>query len=107
MPADTHDRTTAGLNRLVAILLGVVVVLAIIGGLRSLWLAQSGELRPAPTRAAGVLAQPEAERRSITVNECSDAKGRRVYSTEACADAKGAATRELEVTTVELAPARQ
>jgi hypothetical protein len=104
MPADTHDRTTTRLNRLVAIMLGIAAVLAIIAGVRSLGLAQTGELRTAPKPAPGVLAQPELERRAITVNECTDAKGRRVYSSEACANAARTTERKVEVTTVQLAP---
>lgn len=104
MAAENDGRTTGRLNTLVAIMLGIAALLAIVAGIRSLGLAQTGELRSVPKTAPGVLAQPQLEQRAITVNECTDAKGRRVYSAEACANASTAAQRQVEVTTVELAP---
>jgi hypothetical protein len=104
MPADPHDRSTTRLNRLVAGMLGIAALVAIVAGVRSLSLAQTGELRAPPSRP-GVLAQPELERQAVTVRECTDARGRPVYTSESCTRAADAGRpREVDVTTIELAP---
>jgi hypothetical protein len=103
MRRDRDGRTA--LNGLVAALLGLAVVVALVAGLRSLYLAQTGELRPPPPRNPGLLQQPELPRDEVQVRACVDAEGATVYSSDSCASGADAGERAVEVTTIELAPA--
>lgn len=104
----TPDRRTTFLNALVAALLGVAVLVAIGTGLGALGVAQTGRLGAAPPPDPGVLVQPELAPDAVTVHECVDARGEKLYSSAPCASADGTAPAEraVAVTTLDLAPAK-
>jgi hypothetical protein len=107
-----RNRKSTLLNTIVATLLGLAVILAIVGGLRALGLAQTGYLgtplpqdRP-PAANPNVLTQPELAPDQVLTYECSDGAGGKIYTSVPCEGADGVrgAERPVEVTTIELAP---
>jgi hypothetical protein len=88
------------LNRLVAVMLALAVVLAIVAGVRALGLAQRGALQ-APGRQPNLLGAPELPREEVRVHECTGARGAKVYTSEPCDEG---AERAVDVTTIELQP---
>jgi hypothetical protein len=108
-----RDRKSTLLNAIVAALLGLAVVVALVTGLRALGLAQTGNLRAPlpqdrPPANPNVLTQPELAPDQVLTYECSDGAGGKVYTSVPCEGADGVrgAERPVEVTTIELAPAR-
>ncbi len=91
---------------LVPWLLGAALLIVVVFGARGLWLAQHGTagleaigvtVEPGPPVVAPLV--PERAR----VHACRDAQGREIYSDRPCPDGE---SREVEVTTIELAPPR-
>lgn len=98
-----QPRLQARLERAIPALLAVAVVLVVGFGGWSILRAQRGELAHDPNWKP-VLGAPEAVRETVHVHECRDANGRTLYAADGCA-AGASVARELDATSVSLAPA--